>query len=498
MASSGPNPNFWKVIFLYTFLVMVLAVLVLWWALHRKPADVTADFGGRTSTVSVPANMLGSGGVGSTVSSQSGIDNMTNVRLRGNRIWINVYIIFASGDINKPDYSLWDGQLQRGTSNGLNPLITVYGTPSPSLGKSHCSMPTDVNKWSQMAAAAVKHTDQLHPGLNYELWNEPDINGMCDNISDKLTDYLNLYAAFAPLFKAAAPTAKLGGPSLASSANTTTWIPALTTNPKTAPYVDFTSLHIYITGTWLLPGMTWQQAYDTTQNPTAGLAYYYRLFEQTTRKGSQPNAAQTPVMITEYNTNYAYQPNDVQNTAIYGPLWNMVAVADFVDVVAQGSLPPARLIYFMSADSKGYFCLEGVQGGDARMCSPPTAGQPYNAVYVPYPPLLAYQLLCAQDFMNLDDTGFNVVQPPTAPNGLMTIAVYTQTADNLVIINPTGTDVTGLKVEMKGLGIKPTRGHQFVLSKGTLAKSELRVAGADKFRAPVDVPAYSTVTVQLE
>lgn len=483
-------------LFLFICVVFFVGlVVVLWLIFHHKPADVTADFGGRTSTISVPANMFGSGGVGSTVSSQSGIDNMTNVRLRGNRIWINVYIIFANGDINRPDYSLWDGQLQRGTSNGLNPLITVYGSPA-SLGKSHCSMPTDVNKWSQLAAAAVKHTDQLHPGLNYELWNEPDINGMCDNISDKLTDYLNLYAAFAPQFKAAAPTAKLGGPSLASSANTTTWIPALTTNPRTAPYVDFTSLHIYITGTWLLPGMTWQQAYDTTQNPTAGLAYYYRLFEQTTRKGQQPDAAHTPIMITEYNTNYAYQVNDVQNTAIYGPLWNMVAVADFVDVT-QGSLPPSRLIYFMSADSKGYFCLEGVQGGDPKMCTPPSAGQPYNAVYVPYPPLLAYQMLCAQDFMNLDDAGFSVVPAPAAPGGLLTMAVYTGSADSLVLINPTGTGITGLKVDMKKLGIKATRGQIFVLNNGELSKSDLKVAAADRFRTSVDVPAYSTVALMV-
>ena len=97
------------------------------------------------------------------VSSQSGIDNLTKVNLRGNRIWINLHIIFKNGDINKPDYSLWDGQLKRGTSGGLDPLITVFGTP-PSLGASECAFSSDINKWVQFAVAiAIQHTDQLYP-----------------------------------------------------------------------------------------------------------------------------------------------------------------------------------------------------------------------------------------------------------------------------------------------------------------------------------------------
>jgi hypothetical protein len=489
-----------KFLSLFLFICIVVfvgLVVVLWIISHRKPADVIADFGNHTSTVNVPANFFGSGGVGSTVSAQSGIDNLTRVNLRGNRIWINVNTIFPTGDINAPSWSAWDNQLKRGTQSGLDPLITVWGTPVPSLGVSSCSMPNDVNRWAQLAAAAIKHTDQQHPGLWYELWNEPDTGGLC-NSSNYLNDYLRLYGALGPLFKGASPTGKFGGPALASSGNTATWISALTSG-ATAPYVDFTSLHIYITGAWLLPNMTWQQAFDTTQAEPNGLAYYYRLFEQTTRRGSQPNPAATGIVISEYNTNYVYQPNGVQNTEVYGPLWNMVAVSDFVNVAPKGSLPPSRIHYFMSSDSQGYFCLEGVAGGDTKMCSPPKDGQPYNATYVPYPPLLAYQLLCASDYMNLETGGFSVVTAPAAPasTGLLTMAVYTGVADSLVLINPTGAGVTGLKVEMKQLGFKPTRGQIFALSNNTLSKSDLDVKSSDRFRTSVDVPAYSTVTLMV-
>ena len=478
---------------LFCLIVGVLGVLLLIWLFgHHKPADVTADFGDRTSTYAIPPNFFGSGGVGSTVSSQSGIDNLTRVNLRGNRIWINLHIIFAKSDLNHPDYSLWDGQLQRGTSGGLDPLITIFGTP-PSLGSSDCAFPSDINKWVQFAVAAIQHTDQLHPGLWYELWNEPDGIGFCSNTTDKLQSYLKLYTALGPAFRKAAPTAKFGGPTLASSGNTTTWIPALLSG-ATAPYVDFVSWHIYITGSWLLPDMTWQQAFDTTQNPSQGLAYYYRLLEQTVRKGSQPNAATTPIVVSEYNTNYAFEINKVQNDWIYGPLWNMVAVADFLNVVAQGSFPPTRINYFMSSYSQGLFCLEGVSASDPHPCAVPKDGQPYNAVYVPYPTLLPYQLFCASDYLNLEVGGFSVVQPPAAPDGLMTMQVYNGTSDDLVLINPTGTAVSGLRVKMDHLGFKATGGQKFVLSNNALAKSDLSTA----HEVTTDVPAYSTVALSLK
>jgi hypothetical protein len=483
-------------LFLLICVIVFLGVVVLLWLLsHHKPADVTADFGDRTSTIVVPPDFFGTGGVGSTVSSQTGIDNMTNVRLLGNRIWINVNTIFPTGDVNAPSWSAWDNQLKRGTQNGLDPLITVWGTPAPTLGVQACSMPTDVNKWAKLAAAAIKHTDAIKPGLWYELWNEPDTGSLC-NSTNYLNDYLRLYGALGPLFRAASPTGKFGGPALASSANTTSWIGAMTTNPATAPYVEFTSLHIYITGSWLLPNMTWQQAYDTTQNPTAGLAYYYRLFEQTTHRGSQPNAATTPTVISEYNTNYVYSPNNVQNDAIYGPLWNTVAVADFLNNGPQGSVPPAKIIHFMSGDSKGYFCLEGVANGDLKACKQPSDGQPYNAVYVPYPTLLAYQLFCDPNYLNMEN-GFSVVTPPPAPNSLLTTAFYTAKTNSVVLINPTATPVSGLRVKLSHLGIHPTFGSQSILSNGTLVKNDLKVSSGNSVTVKTDIPAYSTVALTV-
>lgn len=484
-----------KFLALWLFICVVVFVgllVIAFWLGHRKAADITADFTNHSSTIAIPANFFGSGGVGSTVSAQSGIDNITNVSLLGNRLWLSLHLIYPTGNIHAPDYHLYDAQLQRGTQKGLDPLITIYGTPH-NLGVTECEVPSDLGKWAKMVAAAVHHTNQLHPGLWYELWNEPDFT-IC-NSSNALNDYLRMYAALGPLFRAACPTCKLGGPSLASSGNTSAWMPALL-NGATAPYVDFASFHIYITGTWLLPDMTWQEAYDQTQSETGGVAYYYRLFEQTVRAGHQPDAAHTPIVLTEYNTNYAFEPNNVQNDPVFGPLWNTVVVADFMNVVAQGSFPPSRIHYFAAGDSRNYFCLEAIPNGDPKLCAPPTEGQPYDAVYAPYPTLKAYELFCSPKYLNLE-SGFSVVNPPAAPSGLLTLAVYTPTADSLVVINPTAAAISGLRVKLAHLGFRASHGQAFTLANNALTAADVKVGGGKEVTATVDVPAYSTVAVTV-
>jgi len=485
MASNALRFLYW-----FTFIVLICALLVLWWLWHRPPSDVVADFQNRTSTVYIQKNFLGSGGVGTTLSDSSGMRIITDANLRGNRVWASLNLIYASGDT--PDYGLFDQQMNRATANGLDPIVVIYGTP-PSLGASACSMPSSVAKWAQLATGVVAHIDQAHAGLRYEIWNEPDAGAFCS--SNQLQDYLTLYGTAVPKMRDAAPTARFGGPALASPGpNAQTWIPALLSG-ATAPYVDFLSFHLYITGTWLLPGMTWDQLYQQTINPTAGLSYYYVQFEKYVRAGSQPNPATTPIYIDEYNTNYSYSSNCCQNDVIFGPLWNTTAMVIWMNAVSDGaSTIPGGLVYFMSSDANNFFCLIGAPSDNYADCRYPTQGQNN---YAAYPSLLAYQLFAQAGYLNIEDGG-NVAARPKVPQGLLATAFYTAHADDLVIVNPTSTAYSELRVKLQHPGMHSITPKLFLLSNNNLVSSPLRIAPAlDGVTAKVDLPAYSTLAIQL-
>jgi len=477
-------------VLLITIVIIVIAVILL----HPTRALLTVDYKNRTSLTVMQPLFFGAGGIGTTMSYAEGIKEITSINLLGNRIFVQVNSIYATST-SQPNYSALDGQLERATRDGLRPIVVIQGTP-PDLGPSQCSMPQPLDSWVKIATEVVKHIEQRIPNrASYEVWNEPDAqNSFCD--PNALNDYLTLYAAAAKAFKEAAPTALIGGPTLAAPGpNTATWIPAFLSG-ATAPYVDFVSFHLYITGTPNLPGMTWDDLYNASANPNGGLSYYYRNLESYVRKGSQPNAATTPIYITEYNANYAYEPNCCQNDPVYGPLWNTAAVVFWLNAVNDGAkLLPARISYFNASDSKSYFCLLGTLTDSMDCKYPGSSGTTYQR----YPQFAAYEMFTSTAFLNLETTGANVVATPIVPDGLIAAAFYTPTADSVVIVNPTKKGYPAAQINLQNTGLQSMAGERYMLTGGMLLRTPQPIQAIAKGSVStlVNIPPYSTVTISL-
>ena len=229
----------------------------------------------------------------------------------------------------------------------------------------------DISQWGEMAASVVAHVDQKFPGLlqDYEIWNEAELpTSLCISDYDiRLNTYVSMFAAAASAMyaqaKADGQTIRTGGPTIVELNIAPYWLPELLNNPSTAPYVDFVSFHLYISGqNDINDGMDWPQLYAFTQSSTRGVAYYYQMIESLVRAGQQPNPESTPIYITEFNTNWAFAVDCCRNHPTYGPLWNSLAITDFLNVVYTGATAvPSRVVYFNSAGNYSAFWASGMQ-----------------------------------------------------------------------------------------------------------------------------------------
>lgn len=474
----------------WILLIAILLLLIAYLIVHIPQPTISVDFANRNGGVAVSQNFIGIGGVGTTLSDAAAIKLVSAINLRGNRIWASIDLIYKT---QTPDYGLFDQQLDRATADGRRPVIVVQGTP-PWMGVSACSTPPNLAQWAQLAAQLIAHIEQRKPGAaqGYEIWNEPDSTSFCS--SDPLNDYMKMYAAAGAAIRQSTPQVKIGGPALAAPGpNTATWIPRFVSAP-TAQYVDFVSFHLYITGNPNLPHMTWTDLYNQSQANPGGLSYYYRTLESYVRKGSQPNAATTPIYITEYNVNYVYSSNCCQNDPIYGPLWNTVAIVDWLNATNDGAQrDPDTIDYFMAADSKGFFCIMG-QINEQMDCKPPSGGTGYK----PYPQYLTYQLFTASNYLNLED-GATVLPRPTVPDGVDAAALYTADKDVLILVNPTGEPIRDAIVKLANPGIHAVDGEIATLTYSSLIRRELPLlpTAVNHFAAQVNIPAHATVAITL-
>ncbi|MGC1297689.1 MAG: PKD domain-containing protein [Alloacidobacterium sp.] len=481
---------------------LVLVVASLGSASAVQSQTVSANFGNLSgSTPVVPSGLFSIGGTGSNIQDQGPISTLTTAGLYGTRFWIPLEQIYATSTAN---FSLLDANLERMQTAGLHPLGVIANTP-PSLGSTPCAPPSNVSAWGQMAASVVAHVDQKFPGLmqDYEIWNEPELaSSLCiTNPTTALNTYLSMFAAAASAMHAQAAadgeTIRTGGPVISVLSLAPTWIPALLNNKSTAPYVDFVSFHLYITGQSNIDaGMTWSQLYTYTQSPTVGLAHYYNSIEPLVRKGLQPNAATTPIYITEYNDNWAYAVDCCRNNPTFGSLWNSTAITDFLNVVYSGATAvPSKLGYFNSAGNN-YFCILG-QWNAAMDCNPSATD--------PYPQFYAYQLFASPNYLDLQAGGHMAasVSPSSTTSGLDATAFYTSTADDVVIINPTASDSDGVHVSLTNTGLMAVTGTEYLLnvSNGQISTHSAVLSPtstAGNYSAVVNVPAYSTVALSVK
>lgn len=477
---------------------LVLAVASLLSPSAARAQSVTADFAGRSgNTPVVPAGLFAVGGTGSTVQNSSAINLLTTAGLDRTRFWVSLQQVFAT---STPNFNYLDSNLTRMQAAGLHPLAVIYETPA-SLGSTACSAPSNPAAWGKLAAAVVAHVDQKFPGLmrDYEIWNEPELpTSLCvSDATARLNAYVAMFAAAGSAMHAQATldgqTIRVGGPVISQLSLAPTWLSTLLNNSAAAPNVDFVSFHLYITGLKNIQnGMTWAQLYGYTQSSTQGLAHYYQLIDSAVRAGHQPNAASTPIYLSEYNDNWAYALDCCRNDPTYAPLWNSLAVADLLNTVYTGAKAvPSQLSYFNSAGK--FFCILG--NWDAAMDCDASALNPYPQFY-------AYKLFASPDYLDLQAGGHMAasVSPASTTSGLTATAFYTEKADNVVVINPTATNYGTVAVALNNSGLAGATAAAYLLNKSNgqiTTESVTLTPVSGGYSAQLAVPAYSTLALSI-
>lgn len=352
-----------------------------------------------------------------------------------------------------------------------------------------------------MAASVVAHVDHNFPGVlqEYEIWNEPELaSSLCAaSATAQLSSYISMFAAASAAMHNQAridsETIRVGGPGISELSLASKWIPALLNNSSAAPYVNFVSFHLYVSGLYDIQNrMTWSQLYARTQSSTQGLAHYYKLIEPLVRAGHQLNAWSTPIYITEYNDNWAFAVECCRNDPTYGPLWNSLAVADLLNVVYTGSTAvPSKLNYFRAVGP--YFCVLG-RWDSAMDCN--------TSAQYPYPQFFAYKLFASSQYLDLQAGGHMAasVSPASTTWGLTATAFYTSKGDDVVVINPTATAYGAVTVTFSNPGLKAGTATVYLLNRSNsqiTIESVTLTAVPGGYTARVAVPAYSTVAVAL-
>jgi len=470
-------------------------------------SSITADFGSRdNSTSPIPAGMLGYGR-GEALRGTSDRQLLTEAGLTETRLSSLASIVYAT---QTPDWTKIDPMIAAIQSTGQHAMLQLNQSPpwlqptSGSCAGNVFAAPTNISQWAQIAAEYVAHFDSKYPGVvqDYEIWNEPNATGMCTT-ADHINTYMSIYSAAAPAMKAQAAqdgqTIRIGGPAL--SGYSQLWLSTLMSNTSTAPYVDFVSYHQYMFGAGQLEA-EWDKysgvvsMYEETQDPSVGASANYKKVLTQVAAGKQPGGANTPVYVTEYNTNWAFFKDCCRNDSTYSPVWNSLYVIDMLDSVYNGAARvPNKLIYF-AGSAYPWFCMIGVR--DTDMDCLYSAG----ATPVPYPQYYAYQLFASSSYLGLSGGGYmaKTISTPTGGGGLATTAFYTAAQDALVITNPTPTAYSQITVTFANPGFTDTQGTLYRIVSGSEISSSavsFSASGANR-NTTIDIPAYSVQAISLK
>lgn len=494
------------------------------------PTAIAADFSSRANTGHpIASNLVGLNGLNKISANSQLLNYLGPSHINLVRISVDMPTTFPTAASVSPQQQYWvpfDRLMAVIQAQGLQPILIIAYSPSwLQSGNNSCTGAsthiyptymqngTDIGpaEWGILAAQVVAHMDQKFPSVHpyYEIWNEPDgTTFLCVAASDpnpdqtRLTEYKAIYAAAAPRMKQQAQQdhmlIRVGGPALAvPRTRASTWLPALLNDPSTAPYIDFISYHYYHAGQ---QGDTWDSLLAQTQDSINGVAGVFEHVASIVRSGKQPNAQSTPIIIDEYNTN-THLPDCCRNDRTFGPLWNALFVADLLNTVNATGSPygPAQatvggLAYFAVSEPPpgNEFCLFGVWN-NAMDCAT-------NGIVQPYPQYYAYRLLSDPHFLDITNHGYITAQPLVKAAGLVVSAFYTNTRDDMLIVNVGGTAYSALTVGFKNPGLTQPGAFVYTLNSanpqiGTKALSLSAVIGG--YVAMINVPAYSTVAVSL-
>lgn len=473
-----------------------------------QSASVTVDFGSRSgSQVAIPPNILGTEYLESLPTNA----NRTTVVQGGftvARYRLDVSTVYKT---QTPSWGALDSDMNKMVAAGVHPLIELVDTPSflqpspsPCPGDPPTSVPTDVDQWGQLVAGILAHLDQKFPGLatQYEIWNEPDTTALCS--SNKLSDYLRIYAAAAPALKAQAKTdgvsILVGGPAAAGPA-----FPSLMTDSTTAPYVDFYSYHFYEgTSTDTKNNMTWDGAGGTPSllskvlDPSHGVqALYLQAYNQV-KAGKTPLGAKMPIYFDEYNDDWAFVNDCCRNSPTYSPLFNSITVAQLLNSIYKGAGEvPSMMIYYSAAQKT--FCILGVIDS-AMDCTKAATGDQAQ----PYPQWYTYRMIFNPSYLDLQDGGHmaaSVTLSSSASSaGLIATGYYTATRDSVFIVNPTATSFAGITLQINNSGLSSPSATLYTINATNPTISQWpasTVAASGGPQITFDLPPYSVVALTL-
>lgn len=470
-------------------------------------SNISADFGSRaTTTYPIAANVLGAGR-GEAMQTVADRTLLTQGGVTVSRLYAQIPLVYAT---QTPDWTKIDPLIASIQASGQKVLLQMSQTPpwlqpspNPCGTGNNIVVPTDVNKWGQIAASYVAHFDAAFPGFiqDYEIWNEPNATGMC--ASNHLQSYMSIYAAAAPLMKQQAATdgvtIHIGGPVL--SGYTSLWLSTLLNDPTTAPYVDFVSYHQYLAGATGL-NVQWDSyngissMYQLTQDPSNGAFGSYNKVYQQVKLGKQPLGANTPIYLTEFNTNWAFYKDCCRNDATYAPVWNALFITDMLDSVYNGVPAVPRQLDYFAASAYPWFCLVGVQDQNSD-CLYSSGATPE-----PYPQYYAFQLIGSNQYLGLMGGGFMAksVSPLASGGGMVATAFYNSTQDAIVITNPTAIAYTQIPVSLQNVGFtSPTATLYQIVNGATINSFSLSLTQQGSgYTTMIDVPAYSVQGISVK
>jgi hypothetical protein len=472
--------------------------------------NVSVNFGSRSTALhAVPANMFGAERMDS-LHDAADLDLVKAGGINYARFYALIPEVFKT---TTPDWPAIDTVIERVSAGGVKVMLQMYQTPpylqpSPNTCQQGAvySMPTNVDDWAKMAAEYVKHMDATFPGVvtDYEIWNEPNTISMCVASADRLPDYLKLYDAAGPLMraqiKADHSTARVGGP--ATAGFNETWTKGVLTDSVASQNIDFLSYHDYMFGGTQLNAQ-WDtytdnttSVYQKTQNTGAGPGQTYRYAQTIIATGKQPQGKNIPVYNTEYNLNWAYEPECCRNSPTYAPVWNGLYIADLLNDVYSGAPNVISHLVYFAANAHPYFCLVGEI--DSNM----DCLYPLNSSPRPYPSYFAYQLFGAAKYLGLEDGGHMAesIHPGTAGNGMVVTAFFTSSLDAVVVMNPSQYTYTDLVIDADDTGIVSPEATLYRIVNGEEIESgalTLNALGGTSFSAAVTIEPYSVQAIAI-
>ena len=403
-----------------------------------------------------------------------------------------------------PNWTDLDTALEDIRNANLNALVTIDYTPvwlRPKVNLcpdrasgAYGAFPVDPQAWGRIAASVVHHIDSKFPGLvyGYEIWNEPDspdfnCNLLNSSIQARMTAYYGLYAAAAPLLRAQATAdgtvIRIGGPVLSTPPHVLQFLPQFVSNPDLAPYIDFVAYHHYISGTsWDGPGNNLLLA---TTDATQGVGATYAAVAAIVRHGLQPNAQQTPILISEYNTT----ADCCRISPTYSPLFNSVFLATLLNAAYTVQSVPSHINYYGANNSSEYCLLASSQDG---------CFYSGGALQV-LPPLHTFNLLAGQDYLDMSSGGFLAAAAASNSSSLVTVGFYTEKSDSVAVIN-TGPSAIAVSITITNPGLSAASATLFLLNAQDpmIAAQALQLTPTSAgYTASFIAPGYSVLGISI-